>query len=93
MLTTVNTASIITTPGMVMKKHPNKAIQSAIEYAIAHGWHFHPSSGHAFGRQVCGYPEHPLHQMSIWSTLRVPENHAKQIRCKIDSCLVNRGKR
>ncbi|MBL0906438.1 hypothetical protein [Pectobacterium carotovorum] len=70
-----------------MKKHPNKHIQAAIEYALAQGWHFYPSNGHAFGRLICGTPDHSPHMMSIWSTPSVPENHAKQIRRNVDSCL------
>ncbi len=37
-----------------MKKHPNKHIQAAIEYALLCGWQFRPSNGHAFGRLICG---------------------------------------
>ncbi|MFJ5485219.1 hypothetical protein [Pectobacterium actinidiae] len=70
-----------------MKKHPNKHIQAAIEYALAQGWRFYPSNGHAFGRLICGAPDHRPHMMSIWSTPSVPENHAKQIRRNVDSCL------
>ncbi|PWC15689.1 hypothetical protein B4923_00810 [Brenneria roseae subsp. americana] len=70
-----------------MKKHPNKHIQAAIEYALAQGWRFHPSNGHAFGRLICGTQNHHDHMMSIWSTPSNPENHAKQICRKVDSCL------
>ncbi|ADP10432.1 hypothetical protein EJP617_07510 [Erwinia sp. Ejp617] len=35
---------------------------------------------------MCGIAEHQQHQMSVWSTPRVPEHHAAQIRRKVDSC-------
>ncbi|MEQ9910180.1 hypothetical protein ABRP70_20445 [Pectobacterium odoriferum] len=70
-----------------MKKTPNKHIQAAIEYALARGWRFYPSSGHAFGRLICGAPDHSTHMMSICSTPSVSENHARQIRRNVDSCL------
>lgn len=38
-----------------MKKHPNKHIQAAIEYALAQGWRFHPSNGHTFGRLIAAH--------------------------------------
>lgn len=73
-----------------MKKHPDKHIQSAIEYALLQGWVWIApgNSSHAFCRLRCGspYDEHRQHQMSIWSTPRNPENHAKQIRRKVDAC-------
>nr|WP_113864996.1 hypothetical protein [Brenneria salicis]NMN90573.1 hypothetical protein [Brenneria salicis ATCC 15712 = DSM 30166]RBP66936.1 hypothetical protein DES54_102147 [Brenneria salicis ATCC 15712 = DSM 30166]RLM32095.1 hypothetical protein BHG07_01560 [Brenneria salicis ATCC 15712 = DSM 30166] len=71
-----------------MKKHPNKHIQAAIEYALAQGWRFNPSKGHAFGRLICDTPDHADHMMSIWSTPANPENHAKQIRRQVDHCLM-----
>lgn len=72
-----------------MKKHPNKHVQAAIEYALLCGWHFRPSKGHAFGRLICAIPEHSEHQISIWSTPHVPEHHAEQIRRKVNSCAVD----
>jgi hypothetical protein len=65
--------------------HPNKHIRAALEYADEKGWRFIKSHGHAFGRILCGHG-HGDCQMSIWSTPRNPENHAKAIRRKVDSC-------
>lgn len=28
-----------------MKKHPDKHIQAALDYALSQGWHFRPSKG------------------------------------------------
>lgn len=70
-----------------MKKHPNKHIRDAIEYAVSHGWHFVDSgkSSHAFCRLKCTFG-HTEHQMSVWSTPKNPEIHAKQILHKINQC-------
>ncbi|MGR3969295.1 ribulose bisphosphate carboxylase small subunit [Shewanella sp. 1180_01] len=71
-----------------MAEHTNKEINAAIQYAIENGWKFNSSKGHPFGRLRCGSSdeEHKTHQMSVWSTPKNPENHAKQIIRKVDSC-------
>jgi hypothetical protein len=65
--------------------HPNKHIREALKYAEEHGWSFTMSRGHAFGRIWCGHG-HRRCQMSIWSTPRNPEKHARAIRRKVDHC-------
>lgn len=71
----------------VMKKHPNKHIRAAIEKAVANGWHVVDTgkSAHAFCRLYCN-AGHVEHMMSIWSTPRDAETHAKQILHKISQC-------
>ena len=71
-----------------IKKHPNKEIRAAIEYAKSEGWIFEESSGHPFGRLRCGTSddEHKTHQLSVWSTPKSAEVHARQIRKKVDQC-------
>ncbi|EOD2819365.1 TPA: hypothetical protein U2K68_002043 [Providencia stuartii] len=73
-----------------MKRHPNKHIQSAIEYAVSKGWVLVSAghSSHAFCRLRCGDANdaHQNHQISVWSTPSRPEDHAKQIKRKVDSC-------
>ncbi|XBS70052.1 hypothetical protein ABK905_01670 [Acerihabitans sp. KWT182] len=71
-----------------MKEHPNKHIHAAIKYALTRGWKFRASQGHAFGRLCCGKPEHIKHQMSVWSTPKNPEHHAKQICRQVDRCFI-----
>lgn len=70
-----------------MKKHPNKHIREAIKLAIANGWEMVDTgkSAHAFCRLRC-VAGHTEHQMSIWSTPKHPENHAKQILHKVQQC-------
>lgn len=55
------------------------------EYALENGWHKIESSksSHAYCRLRC-YFGHSEHHMSVWSTPRSPENHAKQILRKVD---------
>ncbi|HHJ0099710.1 hypothetical protein DJ60_957 [Yersinia enterocolitica] len=73
-----------------MSKHPNKHIQAAIEYALKAGWVLVPpgDSAHCFCKLRCGDPkgEHRDHHQSVWSTPKVPENHAQQIRRAVDKC-------
>lgn len=73
-----------------MKKHPNKHIQMAIDYALKKGWILIETGGcsHAFCRLRCGDPtkEHKNHQISIWTTPLNMENHAKQIVRKVNQC-------
>lgn len=70
------------------KKHPNKEIEAAIQYAESNGWQYKSTGGsaHAWGRFIC-----PLHtregcMMSIWSTPRNPYAHADQIKRQVDRC-------
>ncbi|MEM8946283.1 MAG: hypothetical protein AAGD11_14005 [Planctomycetota bacterium] len=65
--------------------HPNKHIRAALKYAEECGWRFVKSKGHAYGRIFCQHG-HSDCQMSIWSTPRNPENHARAIRRKVDQC-------
>lgn len=70
-----------------MKRHPNKHIKEALEYAIESGWEVVETgkSAHAFCRLRC-LAGHNEHMFSVWSTPRDPETHAKQIRRKVDQC-------
>ncbi|WAT01628.1 hypothetical protein O1V66_02355 [Rouxiella chamberiensis] len=71
-----------------MKSHPNKHIQSALDYAVKQGWIIVKAgkSSHTFCKIRCGISGHTEHMKSIWSTPRNPENFARQIRQKIDDC-------
>jgi hypothetical protein len=72
-------------PGTDKTMHPNKHIRAALEYAEKMGWRFIKSHGHAFGKILCDHGHRDC-RMSVWSTPRNPENHAKAIRRKVDSC-------
>lgn len=70
-------------------KHSNKEIEQAIQYAEKNGWRYREAgnSAHAWGRLLCPLEDRQGCSMSIWSTPRDSENHAKQIRRNVRSCL------
>lgn len=67
-------------------RHPNKHIQAAIEYALAQGWTFEKSRGHAFGHIKCGYHQRGGCFWSIWSTPANPEKHARKTIAFVNRC-------
>ena len=71
---------------MARNRHSNKHIEAAVEYAESLGWRFEKVTGHAWGRIFCPHATRDGCMISLWSTPRVPENHARQVRRKIDSC-------
>jgi hypothetical protein len=68
-----------------MSRHPNKHIQAAVKHAQSLGWTLTLSRGHAWRILRCPFG-HRQCQISVWSTPRVPENHAKDIRRRVDRC-------
>jgi len=72
----------------LMYKHPNKHIREAISVALNHGWTLRSAgkSAHAWGRLFC--PENSPNGciVSVWSTPKVPEHHARHILQAIKSC-------
>lgn len=71
---------------MSRPRHPNKHIESAVRYAEALGWSYVKSKGHAWGRLFCPAGDRDGCIVSVWSTPRVPENHARHIRREVDRC-------
>ena len=71
---------------MARPRHPNSHIEKAVQYAEATGWRFVASNGHAWGRLLCPWSTREGCLISVWSTPKVPENHARHIRNKVDSC-------
>ena len=68
------------------ERHPNKEIEAALAYARACGWDVIKSSGgsaHAWGVVRC---PGDCPQVSIYSTPRVPEHHARALRRAVDRC-------
>lgn len=76
---------------MARARHPNKHIEDAVKYAESLGWDVRLSNGHAWGRLLC--PRHTREgcAISVWSTPRNPESHARQIRRDIDTCPHQQG--
>ncbi|MBS0266864.1 MAG: hypothetical protein JSS02_33365 [Planctomycetes bacterium] len=71
---------------MSRPRHPKKPVELAVQYAEKFGWTVELSNGHAWGRLYCPQSGRDGCQISVWSTPRVPENHARQIRGKVDGC-------
>ncbi len=71
---------------MARPRHPNKHIEKAVAYAESLGWRAEVPGAYAWGRLFC--PEHSREGciVSVWSTPKVPENHARHIRREIDLC-------
>lgn len=71
---------------MARPRHPNKTIEKAIAYAETVGWRVEISNGHAWGRLYCPERSREGCKLSIWSTPRNLENHARHIRREVDMC-------
>ena len=70
------------------KKHPNKKIEQAIKYAESKQWRYLKvgKSAHAWGRLLCSQENKEGCSMSVWSTPRDTDVHAKQICRRVDAC-------
>ena len=73
---------------MLRPSHPNKEIEAAVQYAESKGWRFKEAgrSAHAWGRLLCAHADRGGCMLSVWSTPRVPEYHARQITRNVDKC-------
>jgi hypothetical protein len=71
---------------MARPVHPNKEIEAAILYAEWNGWRFVKTKGHGWCRLLCPSGTREGCQISVWSTPRNPEGHARAIRRGIDRC-------
>ena len=76
---------------MPRPRHGNKAIERALVYAESEGWRIEKASGHAWGRLYCPWNDDECRcgefcLVSIWSTPRNPEAHARAIRRVVDGC-------
>jgi hypothetical protein len=67
-------------------RHPNKHIEKAIQFAESLGWRVEISEGHAWGHLLCPLATRDGCMISVWSTPRNAEIHARQIRREIDRC-------
>ena len=71
----------------VMVKHPNKHVRAALKYAQTKEWTVKKSGprAHAWGIIHCSFG-HSECWMSIYSTPKSPENHARNIKKTVDRC-------
>jgi hypothetical protein len=71
---------------MPVDRHPIRTIETALTYARQEGWTMIKSRGgsaHAWGVMRC---PGDCPQVSIFSTPRVAENHARALRRAVDRC-------
>jgi hypothetical protein len=66
--------------------HPRKEIEQAVRDAEALGWRWRKGGGHAWARLLCPAHTRDGCQISIWSTPRNPEAHARDIRRLVAKC-------
>lgn len=66
--------------------HPDAHIEKAVQYAETLGWRVVTSNGHAWGPSFCPWSTREGCMISVWSTPKVPANHARHIRRSVDSC-------
>lgn len=71
---------------MARPRHPNKEIEAAVAHAEALGRRVVPISGDAWGRLYCPWADRDGCMVSVWSTPRNAENHAKAIRRDVARC-------
>lgn len=73
----------------IRKKHPHKSIEEAVRWAEDQGWRYKEvgNSAHAWGRLLCPLQGREGCALSVWSTPRNPEMHAKQIKHRVKRCL------
>jgi hypothetical protein len=72
-------------------RHPKKHIEAAVGYAESRGWRVELSAGHAWGFLLCPRYGQGGCDIAVYSTPRVPENHARQIRRRVDRCPHTQG--
>jgi len=64
-------------------RHPKKDVEAALRFAEANGWTvMSTASGHRWGKAECG----DGCSLSIWSTPKNPQNHAKQVQRAVARC-------
>jgi hypothetical protein len=73
-------------------RHPSKEIEKALAYAELQRWRVLPLNGHAWGKIQCPWNDSDCRcgtfcQVSVWSTPRVPEHMAHNIRRAVDGCM------
>lgn len=71
-------------------RHADKHIDEAVDYAVGKRWVLYMSNGHAWGHLLCPNADRGGCRISVWSTPKGAENHAKNIRKLVDKCSCKR---
>jgi len=71
-----------------MSGHPNKHIRAAIDYALDRGWVLRKAAGraHVWGVLYCARHDRTGCMRQVYSTPRIPEAHARDIRRAVNRC-------
>lgn len=74
--------------GIVAKRrrHQNKHIEEAIQYAEERGWRVSVGGSHGWGQMYCPHAQRGGCHITIDGTPRVPENIAERLRKRVDRC-------
>ncbi len=79
---------------MTRRKHQNKEIEKAIQFAEKHGWSVRKASGaaHPFGVLKCPHYDKKCRcgvycQASIWGTPKTPAAHARKLLRGVKKCI------
>ena len=67
-------------------RHPSKAVEAAIRQAEKSGWVLIKRTGHAWGRLHCPRHDRTGCRISVWSTPRNADAHAKAILRAVGRC-------
>jgi len=67
-------------------RHPNKEIEHAVVSAEERDWRVVMTKGHGWARLLCPYRDRTGCQISVYSTPKKPESHARQILRLISNC-------
>ena len=71
---------------MARSSHPNKEIERAVSDAEKEGWTWQKGGGHAWGKLLCAHHDRDGCRISVWSTPKHAEDHAKDIRRAVNRC-------
>lgn len=71
---------------MRRSRHPKKAVEEVLQELEAAGWRIEASQGHAWGKAKCPRYDRTGCVVSIWSTPRNPESHARHLRNILAKC-------
>ena len=71
-----------------MSSHKDKHIRAAVDYALEHGWRLVLAGprAHIWGTLYCPHQGRDGCFRRVFSTPRVPENHARWLRSGVDHC-------
>jgi hypothetical protein len=73
---------------MSRPRHPKKEVEGAVQYAEEKSWKVDKRGGHTHVWGILNCPERSQdgHRVSVYSTPRNPQNHARHIKKSVDRC-------